>query len=773
MKVKDYNTLNKQKVRTVGVKDDTISMGFGKAAQGMLFTMFTEDIYKNVIGSICREIASNCFDAHIKANNESPNNPVFIKKTHDKVTNTHYISFIDNGTGMSPEMVENIYAMYFESTKRDNNDEIGGFGIGGKTPLAYKRKTTQEDGKVVEDSSFFVITRYNGIEYKYLVYIGSNSPKIKPMGEESTKKANGTEVRIPVLVKDLDKFELELNRQLYYFENIVFQGFNTDDKLNSYKVYKGEHFLYRGDNYEEGVHVCLGKVAYKLDFSNLGISEWDNRIPVGLKFDIGDIKVTPNREDLQYNEDTINTILEKIELAKDEIREMIGRQYDNVQTLEQYYAVKENFGHLEFDNMDKLYVGKWVSKSNIDFSNFKYNELPYIPDSQDVVKHFYNVHQYGKTRSTYAIGINCFYGDNAKVYKCAGDFQRKIIKQSYLNHIHDKNYVILKPYMDVDDMFADDSKAWERLRLAFGVSKEEGGWNSSDIVDKMDLKKGKSLLKKFRKDVMTWINKNVTSYDSLDVPQDFIDARKQERLSKEILKTTIPVKDAQRWGSRGRVKVEALVNFKGRIFWGVTDEDHKVREGREMYSSLFGTDRIDGIYDYHNKFHKGQGIIFLTVSKANAKYMKMSDKAYHIDTIFPTLLRRKIVNPTDIKVANNYIDRYNNLNGLYRNKSFKDVNAVVAKYRKEVKEEVKTLKPYRDYESIDFNSELVAKYFDASKAGTLRIATERQMNYLYEVQDKNIDKIKWINIPYYAEDEDFTEGRYSGLVELLKKVMVF
>ena len=102
-------------------------------SSSVVFRMFTDTIYSNRVGTVVREITSNCFDSHIEA---GVNTPVVIRKTHDTTDDTHYVSFIDFGVGMSPDRVENIYGVYFESTKRDNNDEIGGFGIGGKTPLA-------------------------------------------------------------------------------------------------------------------------------------------------------------------------------------------------------------------------------------------------------------------------------------------------------------------------------------------------------------------------------------------------------------------------------------------------------------------------------------------------------------------------------------------------------------------------------------------------------------------------------------------------------------
>ena len=754
----ELGKLNDQKIKSTGGK--TVKMGFSGKANAMLFDMFTDGIYSNPIGSVVREITSNCFDSHIEAGKDNPSNPVIVKHSYDKLANEHFISFIDNGVGMSPDRVENIYGVYFESTKRTTNDQIGGFGIGGKTPMAYT-------------DTFNVITRYNGIEYTYVIYKGSESPEISLAFEQSTKECNGTEVRVPVKSNDLDRFESEIKKQLYYFENIVFIGFDSDTWLNSYNIYKGNNFLYRGDVYGDEVHLCIGKVAYPLNFSNLNLSRYDYRVPVGLKFEIGDIDVTPNREEVRYTDKTIAKIIEKLDAVKQELTEMIGKQYDNVQTIEEYYAAKENFGNLIFKDQKELYVGSWVKKSDVNYSNFKYNDLPYIPSSSEVLKYFYNVHEYGKTRG-YTTKVQ--YGDDKdNVYYCKGEFQRKIIKQAYLNSEHDKKFIILKPYINL--FSGDDSmeKHLHNVRLAFGTIKDNGSgqFGTPVYVDTTDKKKSIKLLKQFQKDVYNWVMSSFESYDDLEVPQDFIDSRKQERLSKEILNTTIPVTDIMYYSSKRRVSIKSMVEFKGRIFYAVNDDINKVQKGRDMFLALFGSNHIDKT-TYRNKFENGKGVLFLTVAKGNLKYLQMLDNSYHIDLLYPIMLRRKMVNPVDIKTANEFTYKTNNLDGLFYHKQLGLVNKVAGDYLQVVKDEVAELKSYENYQSIDFSHPLISKYFDPTKGkAEVKIKSERQLQYLLDCQDKNKNLLKWVNMPYYIEDENLESTRNNGLVELLKKVMVF
>ena len=74
-------------------------------ASAMVFQIFTKNVYSNPIGTIVREITSNCFDSHVEAN---VNLPVEIKLSYDSITKTHYVSFIDYGVGMSPDRVDNV-----------------------------------------------------------------------------------------------------------------------------------------------------------------------------------------------------------------------------------------------------------------------------------------------------------------------------------------------------------------------------------------------------------------------------------------------------------------------------------------------------------------------------------------------------------------------------------------------------------------------------------------------------------------------------------------
>ena len=70
----DVNTYSEAEVQSTTVdRDITIS----KDSTSMVFQIFTRNMYSNPIGSIVREITSNCFDSHVEA---KVNAPVVIRK---------------------------------------------------------------------------------------------------------------------------------------------------------------------------------------------------------------------------------------------------------------------------------------------------------------------------------------------------------------------------------------------------------------------------------------------------------------------------------------------------------------------------------------------------------------------------------------------------------------------------------------------------------------------------------------------------------------------
>ena len=314
-------------VQHVGTINKSIDFGIDKENIGVLFRGFSDTLYSNKIGSIVRELTSNCFDSHREA--KVKDDVVIILQNADPLTGKNgKICFKDVGVGLSPKRIEDIYSKYFSSTKRETNNEIGGFGIGAKSPLAYT-------------DVFEVNTIHNGIAYNYIVHRGEQVPMIKLIHKQATDERNGTSVILPVKPGDEQKFISECKHQLRFFDNITYKGMNIN---NNYKVYKGKHWIAslhgEKDHVEYRLSICLGGVSYPLDVNQVNFDSYFsqyNNTSIALNFDIGEIDVTMSRENIEYNDRSIKAIQDKYKLVQEELCAMYDKSWEKVTDFREYF----------------------------------------------------------------------------------------------------------------------------------------------------------------------------------------------------------------------------------------------------------------------------------------------------------------------------------------------------------------------------------------------------------------------------------------------------
>jgi anti-sigma regulatory factor (Ser/Thr protein kinase) len=283
---------------------ESIDFSIDMNSLGVLMKGFSDNLYSNKIGSIVREIASNCFDAHAEVGNTDPVEIEIVDRVGE-----YQITFRDFGPGLSPERIRMVYSKYFSSTKRDSNNEIGGFGIGAKSPFSYT-------------DSFIVKTWVDNVEYHYIMHRGVTVPEIKLIYKAEVEHKNSTEIVIPIKnSSDLLKFKTELKSQLKYFDNIDYLGACGIE--NDYNILQiGPTVVREGLRIDAAgsLEVCIGKVRYPLDRGQLPyeISSQMSEVSssMALKFEIGEISVTMTRESIEYTDATIGMIAERFKEAQ-------------------------------------------------------------------------------------------------------------------------------------------------------------------------------------------------------------------------------------------------------------------------------------------------------------------------------------------------------------------------------------------------------------------------------------------------------------------------
>jgi DNA topoisomerase VI subunit B len=105
-----------------GIGEESYDASISQADMHKMWDML-QNPYKNSIGSIVREVTSNCFDSHTEA---KITDAVRIK--FGKEDSGFYVSFIDVGVGLSPQRIQDIFLKYLKSTKELSNEFIGAFG---------------------------------------------------------------------------------------------------------------------------------------------------------------------------------------------------------------------------------------------------------------------------------------------------------------------------------------------------------------------------------------------------------------------------------------------------------------------------------------------------------------------------------------------------------------------------------------------------------------------------------------------------------------------
>ena len=386
--------------------DVSIKAGIDEKNLPFVFRIVSKSMYSDSIGSIVREITSNALDAHRAAKIDKP---IIVEIKYNLDLECYQLHIRDSGTGISPDKIINVYIFYFSSDKRDSDDLIGAYGLGSKSPLSYQ-------------DYFYITTVYNGKKYDYMLHQGEELPeldsfngyetiedlvteyiypnsyydlsveereaavqsgdivpevidkvvKIKyPIGLD-TDEPNGTTITIDIKDGDLYKFQDAFKEQLPYFDNVYVKGIPYE---NEYTIYEGDTFKYSTNIPDTDMHIVIDTVKYPINFKKLDVPS--SSIPVGLKFKIGELEITPERENVKYTEEGIEIIKNKIDLCIKELKKIYKRQNPPIDDIREYLYKRTERPHVKFGDKHKLFIPKetGVTKSIL----YKDLEDIYIP----------------------------------------------------------------------------------------------------------------------------------------------------------------------------------------------------------------------------------------------------------------------------------------------------------------------------------------------------------------------------------------------------------
>lgn len=364
-------------------------VGFKIKASGKAFRAVIDTLYRYKEEAVVRETVSNADDAHrmrdagkrsqapshytsvyanalcesVQSGWEAPLNAPYL--IHTPTSNEPYFEVVDFGTGLplskiigdpvvvketrpvevdghivevptgreeyqfSPEgkvmYTGGMYTTIFDSPKDQDNNQIGGFGLGCKSPSAVS-------------DSYQVETRYNGEKHILFMYEDKSGmphadlvtsdergfPAPIPMVEG---EYNGMTVRVPVESSRIEKFNRAISKVMRFMEKpFAFSGQRVTINRPNW-LYEFGSLKVTGEG--SGRHYAVqGGVCYPIEVEmlseNVQMQMANFKTDTYTFFNIGEVAMQPSREDLEYNDPTIEKLEETFLDNLDKMRGFLG-----------------------------------------------------------------------------------------------------------------------------------------------------------------------------------------------------------------------------------------------------------------------------------------------------------------------------------------------------------------------------------------------------------------------------------------------------------------
>jgi len=285
--------------------------------KGMLFEILRSKMYSNPILAICREITSNARDAHREVG--IADRPIEIRlpvglEPHFKIK--------DFGPGISPDRMVNIFISYTASTKREDNVQTGGFGLGAKTPFSYS-------------DTFQVTTVHDGTKYSYTCLIDDTKVgKLVLLDKRPSDESNSTEISIPVKPIDFNTFRLYVEQACRHWDvkPFVIGGHIDWQKIN--KIAEGPGWAIAATHdYNRHIKLIIDGIEYPLPLEDLrkyadGKLIDSSKGDLIMYFGIGELSLSATRENIFLDKPTQEKIKDRLDQIMKEIRQTVSDKID-------------------------------------------------------------------------------------------------------------------------------------------------------------------------------------------------------------------------------------------------------------------------------------------------------------------------------------------------------------------------------------------------------------------------------------------------------------
>jgi hypothetical protein len=290
-------------------------------------------LYSDKPLAIVRELGCNAMDSHIASGQSK-------RPIHVHVPNTlePWLTIQDFGTGISHENIYKIYTEYFNSTKTNTNEQTGMLGLGSKSPFCYT-------------DAFTITSIHEGVKRIYNAYFSqSGVPTISLASQDSTTDHNGVAIQIPVKQSDMGAFYQAIFKAFRFFDvkpEITGGDIQWDTDKPDF-----EGTFWKSFTKLDRCYAIMGGVTYPIDTYKVANEHYDIARKAGLviKFNVGELDVTPSRESLMYHDWVLEAINNKLDLVKKDFVTIVENTITNsdnlLDAMKALYMLKEQWSFL-------------------------------------------------------------------------------------------------------------------------------------------------------------------------------------------------------------------------------------------------------------------------------------------------------------------------------------------------------------------------------------------------------------------------------------------
>lgn len=300
---------------------------FSIEASAKAFFILSDGLYSNKIKAVIRELSTNAYDSQVDAGNQDTPFDVHLPT---RLEPTFYVR--DYGTGMSHEDCMQLYTTYFRSTRNDSNDAVGCLGLGSKAPFAYA-------------DQFNVESYQDGVVRIYTAYQSEDgTPTFSLMDTQVTEEPNGLKVTMAVKEDDLYDFKDEATSLYQYFDvkpNVIGEELSYRDEDVQIQ---GSGWRIVNTKYNNTPKVIMGQIAYPFRLDDVYTIERYSDLTEEQRFlsnvkglqvfmEIGDVDITPSREQLSFNSHTVDALRARVSEIKTAMVDEVQERVDECETL--------------------------------------------------------------------------------------------------------------------------------------------------------------------------------------------------------------------------------------------------------------------------------------------------------------------------------------------------------------------------------------------------------------------------------------------------------